>query len=447
MATPKRRTRSPHPGVVLHAPAPEYDHPSWRARYTDPDTGRVTKTSLADLTTAEARRAWAIRKSKTLAKRRMDLEAGAPRATGTALGDALDQYFTDHKRLRPGTISLYRRASNKLAAWCAKNGVRSADDLTAPHLVAFRATLVNEPLNAPVKGGKRGRRTASSEKRAPVTVNSELRAIGTVLTYVRRLGLLPKLGADGLTDALKKLESDQERLDFRKPAELRRLLEAALRHDAATFEATREEHAGKRPPRTTPRYKPIAPFVAAALVTGMREGELRGLEWKDVDLEALDHDGRPVGEIYIGATSKTHRARTVGLEVSPGLRALLAAMKLRSAGKGNVFGITRGEAKAAERRLRKDHGAAEGCGWQALRRTCETFLVNAPGIFGAASAYRAAKQLGHSVEVAERHYVGVVRGIQKDARTLEAAMQIENELARVTLSVTESRVMKRAAVA
>ncbi len=433
--------------MVLLRPDPESGHASWRARFKDPDTGRLVKLTLGELTTAEARRAWAIRKSKTLGKRALDLEAGAPRATGTTLPAALDRYFDDHKRLREGTLGIYRRAAGKLAAWCAKHGVRTADDLTGPHVVAFRAALVNEPLNAPAKGAKRGGRAAATTPRKPVTVNVELRAIGTVLTYVRRLGLLPKLGAEGLADALPKLEADHERLDFRKPTELRRLLEAALRHDAATFDATREEHAGGRPKGTTPRHKPIAPFVATALLAGMREGELRALTWEKVDLEALDNDGRPVGEIYIGATSKTHRARTVGLEVSPGLRALLAAMKLRSSGKGSVFGLTRGETKAAERRLRKDYGAPEGCGWQALRRTCGTYLTNAPGIFGAASAYRSAKQLGHSVEVAERHYVGVVRGIQKDARALEAAMQIDDELARVTESVTESRVMKRASVA
>ena len=439
MAKQKRRICSPHPGVVLISPDPDGRHPSCRARFVDPDTGRQVKTTLADLPTAETRRDWAIRKSRSLAKRRMDLAAGAPRATGTGLAAALDRYFEDHTRLRPGTLGIYKRAASKLAAWCAKAGIKSADDLTAPHMVAFRASLVREPVNAPVKGGKRGKRAASPKPRAPSTVNADLRAIGTVLGYVRKLGLLPKLGADGLADSLAKLKNDVERLDYRKPAELKKLLEAALRHDAETFDETREEHAGKRPTGTTPRYKPVSPFVTAALLTGMRAGELIDLDWKAVDLEALDHDGKPVGEIYISAASKTHRARTVGLEVSPALRTLLAAMKLKSGGKGSVFGITRGDAKAIEKRLRKDYGAPDRCNWQALRRTCGTFLTNAPSIYGAASAYRSAKQLGHSVEVAERHYVGVARGIQRDARTLEAAMQIEPELSKIVAAVGAGR--------
>jgi hypothetical protein len=37
-----------------------------------------------------------------------------------------------------------------------------------------------------------------------------------------------------------------------------------------------------------------------------------------------------------------------------------------------------------------------------------------------------AQQLGHSVTVAEKHYLGVVRGIAKEAKTLEQAIQIED---------------------
>lgn len=432
----KRRRRGPkHPGVVLLKPDPAR-RIGWRARFVDPDTGRSTKETLdVALSTTELRDEWAVRKSKALAARRIELDRGAPRATGTGLADALDRYFKDHERLRPGTIGIYRRAADKLAAWGARAGVKSADDLRGPHLVAFRASLVREPLNAPVKGGKRGKRAAAEQTRAPTTVNADLRAIGTVLGYLRRLGLLPKISADDLSDGLAKLPSNVERLDYRKPAELRALLEAAIRHDAATFEATRDEHAGKRKPGTTLRHTPIAPFVVGAILTGMRAGELIDLDWKRVDLEALDHDGRPVGEIYVTAASKTHRARTVGLEVSPALRTLLAALKLKTGGKGSVFGITRGEAKAAERRLRVEFGAPDGCNWQALRRSAGTFLTNAPGIFGAASAYRSAKQLGHSVAVAEKHYVDVARGIQRDARDLESAMQISAEVQRVTDSI------------
>ena len=48
------------------------------------------------------------------------------------------------------------------------------------------------------------------------------------------------------------------------------------------------------------------------------------------------------------------------------------------------------------------------------------------GIFGAASAYRRAKQLGRSVAVAEKQYVDVVRDIQRArSRRRFRSMQIE----------------------
>jgi hypothetical protein len=55
------------------------------------------------------------------------------------------------------------------------------------------------------------------------------------------------------------------------------------------------------------------------------------LKWTDADLDAVDAQGRVVGEIRLRAEhTKTHRARTIGLEVFRALHAMLAAMKLRA---------------------------------------------------------------------------------------------------------------------
>jgi integrase len=426
----KRRTRSPHPGVVLLPPDLAGRHPSWRARYVDPDSGRTVKVTIDRLEapTAETRRDWAIRKAKALARRRVELEVGALRTTGTAFDKAIERYFEDHPELRPATLGVYKAASAKLTAWAGKTGLRSADDVSRPWLVAFRAEIVRERRLVHVAGGKRGAVKTTTEPRSPHTVNRELRSVRTILGYLRKLGLLPRISTDDLRDGLERLPTGSEQIDYRKPSELQKLLDAALRHDAAMFAATRDELRGVRPVGSTSRYESIAPFVAAALLTGMRFGELVDLDWSQVDLDALDNEGRKVGEIRLTSATKTKRARTVGLEVSPALRKLLTALRMKTGGKGSVFGLTRGTATAAERRLGAEFGAPEGSGWQALRRTCGTFLTNAPGIFGAASAYRSAKQLGHSVAVAERHYVDVARGIPRNARTLEAAMQIETQL-------------------
>ena len=58
-------------------------------------------------------------------------------------------------------------------------------------------------------------------------------------------------------------------------------------------------------------------------------------------------------------------------------------------------------------------------------------MARGAGIFGASAVFLAAKQLGHSVAIAEKNYQGVVRGIPREARTLEAAMEVEGVLGEV----------------
>jgi hypothetical protein len=115
---------------------------------------------------------------------------------------------------------------------------------------------------------------------------------------------------------------------------------------------------------------------------------------------------------------------------------MLAAMQLASGGKGRVFPLTEDAIRAAGKRLKAEYGAPKSFTWQVLRSTCATYLTCAPGIFGAASAHRSAAQLGHSVTVAQRHYVDLLRGIPREAHTLEAAMQIEGEMGQVIARVS-----------
>lgn len=186
---------------------------------------------------------------------------------------------------------------------------------------------------------------------------------------------------------------------------------------------------------STSKYPAIAPFVAFVGLSGCRFGEAIDLTWDRVDLDALDASGKAVGEIYIDSSSKTAKARTIGLEVSPALRKLLSAQRLKTGGKGSVFGLTQDEANAAMKRLKSDYGAPDAAGWQMLRRTTATYLCNAPGIYGAASPFMESRRLGHSVIVAEKFYAGLIRGIPIEAKTLESAMQIKKEAKQVIASI------------
>ena len=171
--------------------------------------------------------------------------------------------------------------------------------------------------------------------------------------------------------------------------------------------------------------------------------------WDYVDLTTKDYDGRLQGEINLPATIiKTRMARTIFLHVCPMHRQLLAALKLQAADEPYVFGgyapLSRNAVAAAHRRLVHTYGAPD-FSWQELRRTTGTYLTNAPGIFGGASVYRSAAQLGHDVAVAEKHYLGATGDIARKARTLEAVMQIEDLMVQVIERVSRSPARRPAA--
>jgi integrase len=451
MAARKRRFRSPHPGVVLKRRTLPSGATAWRARFTDPDSGRETYLTLDPLAlpTHEAQRLWAIRKAKEIAKRAMDLEAGAPKRFDKPFADAIDEY-KEHarKRLRARTVVVYSEGIGRFNAWAEREGIKSPAELTAPRLASFREHLVGLNRAASKRGGRRGERQETSAKRSAFTINCQIRATKTMLNAWRVAGLLPSLTRDGISDAMKALPVRREQAEYLVPVQLQRLIAAAVRHDAEKFAATRQEHAGLRPLGTTPRYEPIAQFTVFLLLTGCRRGEGLGLRWCDVDFDAVDQAGSAVGEIRLRASAtKMKHARTIGLEVSPGLRVMLKALKLRAGARDNdfVFGTraayTHDLVESARARLIEDFGAPK-FDWQMLRSTCATYLTNAPGIFGSATVFLSARQLGHSVAVAERHYPGVHRGMAREARTLEAAMQIESyvrDLGSQTIASNNSR--------
>jgi integrase len=429
-----RRKSRKHPGVVLQRPKAKA-RTWWRVRYADPDTGQSTRKTLdRALRTREMREDYACDLSDRLARRRLQLESGTPKATGTPFADAIQRFYDAHPDLRPRAVQTYKLATEKLVRFAQRHRIRTVDDLDRRRLMMFREQVINQPKRHAVKG-RRGQTAEGTERRSSESINRELRNVGTCLRYLIDADLFAKLSHDDVRRCCKPLKVSFDRKEFMRPAALRKLLTAALRHDADTFKATRTEHGGEAPKGTTPKYPAIAPFVLFVGLSGCRFGEAIDLTWDRVDLDALDANGKAVGEIYIDSTSKTGKARTIGLEVSPALRKLLAALRLKTGGKGSVFGLTRGEANAAMKRLKTQYGAPDTAGWQMLRRTCGTYLCNAPGIYGSASPFMESRQLGHSVLVAEKHYVGLLRGISVEARTLEAPMQIEAQADQIIASI------------
>jgi len=445
----KRRTRSGHPGVVICSRKLPSGRVQWRARFCDTDTGRLMDVVLDALVlgSADARREWAMKKARWLAARRMEILSGAPRATPKTIENAIADYNERCKRtLRDRTRRTYGQGIERFRCWANKNGIVRVADLGVQQLSTFKDHLIALPHQRQKRGGRRGERQEVPQYRGPNAVNAEMRPVKTLLTVWRRAGLLPLLTSDDVADALMPLPTPRERVVFLVATKISSLLSACLAHDAATYAETRAEHSGNGKVGTTSRYDPIAPFTAFLLLSGCRCSEALTLRWDSVDLSSLGDDGMQAGEIHLRAADvKTATSRSIDLAVSPALRELLMAMKPLARGR-YVFGGERplpySAVESARKRLRKDYGAPTFT-WQDLRRTTASYLTNAAGIFGSASLYRSAVQLGHSAEVAQRRYLHVVKGISRDACCLEAAMDCQalvHAIVRVVGSARPTRV-------
>jgi integrase len=439
-----RRTRTEHPGVYLKARKLKGGI-SWRARFTNPDTGKTVFETLdrITLTTYESRRQWAIKKSKSLGRRRADLATGAPVRTYTLIDQAVESYLEAcRNKCRPATTETYARDLALFLEWAGDGGIGTVEELSPTKLALLKMWLIARRQRASAAKGKRGAKLSTSKKLSPFSTNRVLRSIRVALGHWRRIGQLPLVSPEAATDALKAVPGALEPPIYLYSSDCRKLLQAALRHDSAKFEVTREEHAGLSPAGSTAKYPSISPFILCAMLTGMRAGELLSLKWNAVDLEAFDNQGEKVGEIRLSAEdTKTKHARVIGLEVAPSLRSLLTALKLKAGKNEYVFGgvtpLSRFAVESARKRL-KNYGAPK-FSWQTLRQTCGTYLTNSPGIFGAASAFLSAKQLGHGVAVAEKYYIGLIRGIPREAKTLEQAMQIEDLARKVVEAAGQAR--------
>lgn len=433
-----RRTRTAHPLVTLlnrryvkKGVVYEYHV----ARWTEVKLGKpcVIEYKLDHITlpAREARRAWAIAKSKELVRLRDARAAGVIEPARVSIQDAVDDYAAACARLRSKTKVGYELTINLFVEWCEAEGLDTLTDIGPAHLASLRKFLVAYPKRQAARNQKRGTREKTAEPRSDLSINRDLRAIKTALQHWRKSGWLSSVDRDAITDQLGYLKLARPQPIYLDPQQCKALLEACLRHDAECHVETREEHLGLRAVGTTRRYAPITPLVQFLLLTGCRLGEALSLKWTDVNLGAVDHNGDIIGALALQPENvKTKFARVVTFDVCPSIRTLLAGMKLRASG-ASVFDTSLDYADSARDRLMRTFGAPS-FRYKDLRSSCETYLVNAPGIFGAASVYRAAAQLGHAVAVAQKHYLSATSGIAPTARTLEQSMRIEGVVKDIT---------------
>lgn len=377
----KRRSKA-HPGVKVLRLA-DGRHV---ARWIDPLSKVQQQQSLDRLgaTNEAMRRAWAVKKAEALAALRRAVTSGVVESSRVSVKSAVESYLAavehDGTRLNKSCVL------DAFVEWCGKAGIHELAEINGPRLMRWR-DYVLRPGNPHV---------ASTRNRWLVTS-------GIFLRWASKRGLAPMLPFDSVRNACERGPEPQKAIEFLRPEQLRTLLRCAIDHDEVPS-----------------RRRKAGPFLLALLLSGMRFDEMAQLRWEEVDLAA--------GEIRLPAERvKTKAARIVAMKESPLLAALLLRMRARAGAQPElVFDFPQHSAWESVRlRLIEEHGAPAFTA-HGLRRTCGTLLTNAAGIYGGASAWHSAKRLGHSVEMAERLYAGVLRDLPADARCIEDAAGVRD---------------------
>lgn len=359
-------------------------------RWRDPVSGKQVQRDCAPLglTNADLRRRWAMAKVAELRKLRGQLELGS----GTALRIDIEQSCRDYIATASNERTKLSRtpALASVAEYLAQMGAVAVQDIT-PAMLAAWGNHVRRPANPHAIG----------------TRNLHLQSVGTWLRWARELGQLPRVTPENIKVALRGQKAPSEPIEVLRPHQVRDVLRSCIAHDEAEHEQ-------------------MAPLALLLLLTGMRYREGAELVWAEVDLEAK--------AIRLPAARvKTKAARTVTLTECPSVLELLGAMRLRSGGAGRVFRIERKPAESMRRATMRDYKAPVW-DWRTLRRTCGSAIVCA-GVLGPGSPFLAAKRAGHSVAIAERHYLGALTDLPRDATTIEQALGIEAEAKAIVRAV------------
>lgn len=224
-----------------------------------------------------------------------------------------------------------------------------------------------------------GFRAHLAHKGSPATINAYVRFVAMLLNAWRRQRFV-SVTRDEIYDSMPQRPVKLQDVRWLRTDELRKILSL-----------------------------PRSAFAKALVLTGCRVNELWNL--RDEEFDAF---GKAL--VLPGSRTKTGRGRTVDLSICPKVIPIIRDRRW-------------GGSPSTQRRLLDDlQVLSDPWTWKDLRSTCATYLTNAGGIWGGASAFRSAKQLGHSVVVAERRYVGLVPGINMQATTLEEVMGIEDLL-------------------
>jgi integrase len=405
---PKRSPRSPHPGVVLIPPHPTLARRRvWSMRWYDPDTKvrRAQRIPTAHDTVAGQKVALkvAIDKSNAIATRALELQLGAEPELGHTVVSEIAIYLSEarravdkHGRLTsPITIARYTVALETFRAWLAAQRIYRLKQIKHTDVSGYRSARIAV-------------RKRDGETRKNSTINQDFKAVGQMLRQAQARGRLTTLTPAQLAGGLERLTEPDPTPRCLTPEEIRATLRAAIAYDdAARLGQAR-----------------MAPVIALALLGGFRRGELADMQVGHVLLDTTTHGERWDLIDLPKEISKTGKKRDVpATGYSPRLAELLRVLV--------------GDREPDERLLDAEYDAI-GCAMaglielgapadlttKTLRSTCCSYQLPLPG-----DLKRKAERMGHTLAIAERHYLALPRGIVASAPSLEVAMECDAELA------------------
>jgi integrase len=331
-----------------------------------------------------------------------------------SVGDAVAAFLKRQEKLdRASTVAVLTEKLRVFQAWTAGRSIVRMANLTRGVVAEFNDHVADMRKRVPLAGGGKGARAESKEPLSVRSRNAYRMVVGQFLNDARKRGLTPLLSKDHIYDALEKERVSHERGPIlADPKALRALLHAAIAYDEG-------------------RPEPVAgPFTMTVLLTGMRRDEAAELSWSEVHAD----------EVRLGTRTKTREGRQIRFDIAPSLKRLFATpafvrARLRGGPDGRVFAEVSPRV-LMERLVERRHGAPE-FDWQMLRRTHGSFLWCAPGMRIAPGDV--ALRLGHDADVCQRYYAHSVGGIPANARTVEAAMRVTKECARIVEMVRCAR--------
>ncbi len=385
------------------------------ARWTDPATGKPKQQSLRKLATKAERAQWAKAKAEEIGKHGRMIEAGVMERGRTGLDDVVERFLARPQLTKVSVLS-QRAPADLFVQVMQRLGVDDMQSVAALHLRAFRDHVDTLGL-------------------MPSTRNRYLGTVKKLLAWAVAEGLNSgdSLGMVGGRDGILSRLRESSDIGFLRAKQVQQLLQSCLAHDAT--------------PSGTDRYDAV-PVVLLALFTGLRSDELRGLQWSEVDLDDQT--------IYLPRerTKGKRASRDIDLSFCPGAIELLQALKARSLGSRFVFPDSRKGVRgymsksaiaALVDRLRTDFGAPDASGGnfsiKACRATCDSVLFNWRAC--PLTPKQVCERQGHTLQVAERSYIGRFKPVDPDAATFEAALGIE-ELVGQCIATVSGKVAKRA---